>query len=47
MLFNFIIKLIPLEIIIDPYTKGKQRELSDLEKATTTINQMINQELLD
>ena len=47
MLFNFLIKLIPLEIIIDPYTKGKQRELSDLEKATTTINQMINQELLD
>ena len=47
MLFNFIIKLIPLEKLIDPYTKGIQRELSDVEKATTTINQMINQQLLD
>jgi magnesium-transporting ATPase (P-type) len=45
MIFNFIIKLIPLEKVIDPHTKGVQREISEDERARTTINQMVNQNL--
>ena len=41
MIFNFIIKLIPLEKIIEPYTKGKQnKETKDLEPARETLNEM-------
>ena len=45
MVFNFIIKLIPLEKLIDPHTKGVQREITEDERARTTINQMVNQNL--
>ena len=45
MIFNFIIKLIPLEKIIDPFTKGPAQQ--NAEKARTTINEMVNQNLKD
>ena len=45
MIFNFIIKLIPLEKIIDPFTKGPSQQ--NAEKARTTINEMVNQNLKD
>ena len=45
ILFNFIIKLIPLEKVIDPHTKGpKQLEAGN---ARTTIRNMVNQNLKD
>ena len=43
MIFNFIIKLIPLEKCIDPFTKGPAQQSA--EKARTTINEMVNQNL--
>ena len=43
MFFNFIIKLIPLEKLIDPCTKGPQQQSA--ERARTTINEMVNQNL--
>ena len=45
MVFNFIIKLIPLEKVIDPFTKGPSQQTA--EKARTTINEMVNQNLKD
>ena len=45
MIFNFIIKLIPLEKCIDPFTKGPTQQSA--EKARTTINEMVNQNLKD
>ena len=45
MCFNFLIKLIPLEKYIDPLTKGPQQ--IEAEKARTTINLMVNQNLKD
>ena len=45
MLFNFLIKLIPLEKVIDPWTKGPEQRTA--EKARTTINLMVNQNLKD
>ncbi len=45
MVFNAIIKLIPLEKIIDPFTKG-QTQL-EAEKASSTIMEMVNQNLKD
>ena len=44
MVFNILIKLIPLEKAIDPWTKGKI-EQDNVERARTTINQMVNQNL--
>ena len=44
MIFNIIIKIIPLEKAIDPWTKGKI-EQDNVERARTTINQMVNQNL--
>ena len=43
MVFNFIIKLIPLEKVIDPCTKGPVQ--LQAEKARTTIRDMVNQNL--
>ena len=43
MFFNFIIKLIPLEKLIDPCTKGPQQ--LNAERARTTINELVNQNL--
>ena len=43
MIFNFIIKLIPLEKLIDPWTKGP--EIIQAEPARTTIVGMVNQNL--
>ena len=45
MFFNFIIKIIPLEKLIDPFTKGPLQQTA--EKARTTINEMVNQNLKD
>ena len=45
MVFNFLIKLIPLEKLIDPFTKGPTQQ--NAEKARTTINEMVNQNLKD
>ena len=45
MLFNFFFKLIPLEKLIDPCTKGEEQKTA--EKARTTINMMVNQNLKD
>ena len=44
MIFNIFIKIIPLEKVIDPWTKGKI-EQENVEKARTTIAQMVNQNL--
>ena len=44
MIFSIIIKIIPLEKVIDPWTKGKI-EQDNAERARTTINQMVNQNL--
>ena len=46
MIFNILIKLIPLEKVIDPWTKGKT-EQENVERARTTIAQMVNQNLKD
>ena len=46
MIFNIFIKIIPLEKVIDPWTKGKI-EQENVERARTTINQMVNQNLKD
>jgi hypothetical protein len=43
MIFNFIIKIIPLEKAIDPCTKGPVQ--LQAEKARTTIRDMVNQNL--
>ena len=43
MIFNFFIKLIPLEKLIDPWTKGP--EIIQAEPARTTIVGMVNQNL--
>jgi Ca2+ transporting ATPase len=43
MVFNFIIKIIPLEKAIDPCTKGPVQ--LQAEKARTTIRDMVNQNL--
>ena len=43
MIFNFFIKLIPLEKCIDPWTKGPEQQSA--ERARTTINEMVNQNL--
>ena len=45
MLFNFLFKLIPLEKFIDPFTKGEEQQSA--EKARTTIQLMVNQNLRD
>ena len=47
MLFNFIFKLIPLEKLIDPFTKPKSEAETSDTKASTTISEMVNQKLLD
>ena len=44
MIFNIIIKIIPLEKVIDPYTKGPA-EQQNAEEARTTIKEMVNQNL--
>ena len=44
MVFNIFIKIIPLEKVIDPWTKGKIGQ-ENVERARTTINQMVNQNL--
>ena len=46
MVFSILIKLIPLEKVIDPWTKGKT-EQDNVERARTTINQMVNKNLKD
>ena len=43
MVLNLIIKFIPLEKVIDPFTKPKKEVYSDDTKATTTIKEMVNQ----
>ena len=45
ILFNFIIKLIPLEKAIDPHTKGPNQ--LEAGRARTTIRNMVNQNLKD
>ena len=45
MLFNLIIKFIPLEKCIDPLTKGPTQQ--NAEQATSTIMEMVNQNLRD
>jgi Ca2+ transporting ATPase len=47
MFFNFIFKLIPLEKLIDPFTKPKSEAETSDTKASTTISEMVNQKLLD
>jgi magnesium-transporting ATPase (P-type) len=47
MVFNFIFKLIPLEKLIDPFTKPKSEAETSDTKASTTISEMVNQRLLD
>ncbi len=47
MLFNFIFKLIPLEKLIDPFTKPREEAATTDTKASTTISEMVNQKLLD
>ena len=45
MLFNLLFKFIPLERLIDPYTKGQTQQ--NAEQATSTIMEMVNQNLRD
>ena len=45
MIFNFLFKLLPLERFIDPLTKGKEQQMA--AEATTTIRNMVNQNLKD
>ena len=45
MIFNFLFKLIPLEKLIDPYTKGEEQR--EAENARTTIRNMVNENLKD
>ena len=45
LLYNFLFKLIPLEKMIDPFTKGEEQQSA--EKARTTIKLMVNQNLRD
>ena len=45
MLFNLIFKFIPLEKLIDPYTKGEEQK--GAEEATSTIMELVNQDLRD
>ena len=48
MIFNFIIKLIPLQKLIDPHTKGKKQvETKNIEEARETINEIFNKPLLE
>jgi len=43
MVFNLIFKFIPIEKVVDPWTKGERQK--EAERARTTINQMVNQNL--
>ena len=43
MVFNLIFKFIPLEKIIDPWTKPAKPEVTADTKASTTISEMVNQ----
>ena len=45
MLFNLLFKFIPLEKLIDPFTKGPTQQ--NAEQATSTIMEMVNQNLRD
>ena len=45
MLFNLLFKFIPLQRLIDPYTKGQTQQ--NAEQATSTIMEMVNQNLRD
>jgi len=47
MLFNFLIKLIPLENWLDKYTKPPETEQSDAKYARTTAKEIINRNLTD
>ena len=47
MLFNFIIKLIPLENCLDKYTKPPETEQADAKYARTTAKEIINKNLTD
>ncbi len=47
MVLNLIIKFIPLEKLIDPFTKPSNKMYVEDTKATTTINEMVNQLLPD
>jgi Ca2+ transporting ATPase len=47
MLFNFLIKLIPLENWLDKYTKPPETEQADAKYARTTAKEIINRNLTD
>ena len=47
MLFNFILKLIPLENCLDKYTKPTEIEQADAKYARTTAKEIINKNLTD
>lgn len=47
MLFNFIIKLIPLENCLDKYAKPPETEQADAKYARTTAKEIINKNLTD
>ena len=43
MVFNFIIKFIPLDRFINRFTRGQEQKSA--EQATSTIMEMVNQNL--
>ena len=47
MVFSIVIKIIPLETYIDPYTKPKEKDKKVLPKPRKNIEQMINHNFIE